>query len=434
MVLRPGIRHILALLSLVQAPVLAQVTEAGPVSESEARFSSFPELEELIQELRRRNPELQGMRANYQAARAREPQAAALADPKLSAGWAAAGAPWPGAGLGEEPTANLGFQISQELPYPGKRSLRKEQAGREARFEGYRLRAREIALITQLKSAYHELRGIQEQLLALDRQADVIRQLSLATEARYGSGAGSQQDLWAVRLEATQLEAARIPLNGRRQAVLAEIAALVDRDRETLLLNPPVQAELPALPDQTWILAAARRNSPALGERRTQVEVRRLGVELARRDYYPDFEVMAGYYNMGGMKDMWEAQVRINIPLWFADRQRPALEESASRLVESERQVRAADLELSAQLAARRSDAEAALQTLDLYRRRLLPDAGFALEAALAEYESGKGDLTGLLSALKSLVEFELELPEWRTKYFQSLVALEALAGIDLGA
>lgn len=39
----------------------------------------------------------------------------------VSAGYNASGNPLPGAGLGNEPTANIGVMVSQELPYPGKR-------------------------------------------------------------------------------------------------------------------------------------------------------------------------------------------------------------------------------------------------------------------------------------------------------------------------
>jgi outer membrane protein TolC len=242
--------------------------------------------------------------------------------------------------------------VSQEIPFPGKRALRREQADSEARSEAFRLRNLELSLIARLKTAYHEWRGIDDQFRALDRQAEVIRQLESAGEARYATGGGRQQDLWMVRLESIQLDARRIPLRHRQSALLAEIGALVDLPPDSLNLTPTPDLALPPPPEPVSLAAAARRSSPVTAEQRVEVDVRRTGVEIARRDYYPDFEIMAGYYNMGRMKDMWEAQVRINIPLWFADRQRPALEESVARLTAAERRVRAVETDLAAKIAA----------------------------------------------------------------------------------
>ena len=57
---------------------------------------------------------------------------AALPDPTVSLGYASNGPPWPGAGLGINPTSNVGVMVSQEMPFPGKRTLRGEIAGKEA--------------------------------------------------------------------------------------------------------------------------------------------------------------------------------------------------------------------------------------------------------------------------------------------------------------
>ena len=57
--------------------------------------------------------------------------------------------------------------------------------------------------------------------------------------------------------------------------------------------------------------------SPMLRAQRATIDSRRLGLDLSRRDYYPDFEVMGGYFNQGSMKDMWEFRVQMNIPYFF---------------------------------------------------------------------------------------------------------------------
>ena len=78
-----------------------------------------------------------------------------------------------------------------------------------------------------------------------------------------------------------------------------------------------------------------------LRAQRATIDNRQLGLELSRRDYYPDFEVMGGYFNQGSMKDMWEFRVQMNIPIFFARKQRLGVEEAGARLSEAQRTYRA---------------------------------------------------------------------------------------------
>jgi outer membrane protein, heavy metal efflux system len=124
-----------------------------PSRPAEAQASGPPEqqvvvtLNSLVDELLAKNPELQAVRKRYEAALTRPYQDSALPDPRVTAGWNSNGNPLPGFGLGVEPTSNIGMQIAQELPYPGKRSLKGGMARKEADSEGQMFRARELGLV-----------------------------------------------------------------------------------------------------------------------------------------------------------------------------------------------------------------------------------------------------------------------------------------------
>ena len=89
-------------------------------------------LPDVVAEALARNPEITAAARRYDAVRQRPAQERSLPDPMVSAGYNASGNPLPGAGLGTDPTANIGLMVSQELPYPGKRDLRASIATREA--------------------------------------------------------------------------------------------------------------------------------------------------------------------------------------------------------------------------------------------------------------------------------------------------------------
>ena len=50
------------------------------------------------------------------------------------------------------------------------------------------------------------------------------------------------------------------------------------------------------------MFAATRQNSPLLRRDQKMIERGELGLNLARKEYYPDFTLNAGYFNMGSMK------------------------------------------------------------------------------------------------------------------------------------
>jgi hypothetical protein len=103
------------------------------------------------------------------------------------------------------------------------------------------------------------------------------------------------------------------------------------------------------------------------------VDSKHLGVQMARKEYYPDFDVMAGYYNMGRMKDMWEMKVQVNVPVYFWRKQRYGLEESTLRLVEAQRTYRSNEQMLAFRIRDRFQMAEASRKLMELYSKRVVP-------------------------------------------------------------
>ena len=113
----------------------------------------------------------------------------------------------------------------------------------------------------------------------------------------------------------------------------AEINSLLNRDVSAGLGRPESPGEIPSLPPLESMQKSAMEISPMLRAQRATIDNRQLGLELSRRDYYPDFEVMGGYFNQGSMKDMWEFRVQMNIPFIFA-RQTKAGSRGSRRAIE----------------------------------------------------------------------------------------------------
>jgi outer membrane protein TolC len=385
-----------------------------------------------VDELLAKNPELQAVRKRYEAALTRPYQDSALPDPRVTAGWSSNGNPLPGAGLGVEPTSNIGMQIAQELPYPGKRSLKGGMARKEADSEGQRFRARELGLVAQLKGAFYELRFIYETLDILRRSQSVLQRLAKVAEARYSVGKAMQQDLIKSQVEISILENRLVLLEQRKASMTAEIVALLSRPPGSKLGHPEPAQKVPELPALELLEARAGQASPMLLSQRALIDSKQLGVQMARKEYYPDFDVMAGYYNMGRMKDMWEMKVQVNVPVYFWRKQRYGLEESTLRLVEAQRTYHSNEQILAYRIRDRFQIADASRKLMELYSKRIVPQSRFALESSLASYETGAVDFLTVLSNFNTILEYETSYYEQKAEYLKALSSLEELVAQPL--
>ena len=111
-------------------------------------------LDDLIREALARNPEILAAQKKYEAARQRPSQESSLPDPVLSLGYASNGGPLPGQGLGTQPTSNIGFMVSQEVPASGKRKLRGDIAAKEADAEFQEYLAVQLSVRSRVTQAF----------------------------------------------------------------------------------------------------------------------------------------------------------------------------------------------------------------------------------------------------------------------------------------
>jgi cobalt-zinc-cadmium efflux system outer membrane protein len=425
--IRPWI--ILALLSLSQSSGAAVPSAPGDPRAGQEQSEPELRLEDLVRELLRSNPELQAARKRYEAALARPAQESALPDPRVTAGWVSSGWPYPGAGLGAAPMSSIGIQVAQEFPFPGKRALRGGMAAKEAESLAFATRAAELRLVARLKENFHDLRLAYDAADLVRRNQALMGQLAEAAQARYAAGKAAQQDIIKAGTEIFILENRLIALEREKLRLKAEINALLNRPPAAELGRPESVSEVPPLEAEESLEARALESSPLLRAQQAAIDSRRLNLQAAGRAYYPDIDLMAGYYNQGAMNPMWEFKVQVNVPLYFWKKQRYGLEEAGSLLAEASRSYRSAQQQLLLRLRERRLAAEAARRLMELYSRRIVPQAELALESSLAAYRTGAVDFLTVLANFTAILDYQLGYREQLAEYLKALSALEELAG-----
>ncbi len=377
---------------------LALALAAGR-SAAQAAAPDDPVLAALVQEALDKNPDVVASRAAVLAARQRPAQARALPDPMLQATYTNDG--WTPS-LGAMPMTTLALMWSQELPWPGKRSLRGHLAEREADAAEPQLQRTLLSLEAQLRRGYADLLLSRQLQGLVAEQEDVWREIEGVARARYSVGQGAQQDVLRAQIELTRIEQLRTEQGLLAEIRLAELNRLAARSGEAPL-DTPARLELdPFGEGKDTALARAVERSPELRAAAAVIERERLAVALARKDFKPDFTVQGGYMNRGALDPMWQAGASITLPI-YRKRREAALAEALARLRAAEQQLESIRLQLRFRTEERLAQLRSAESLVTLYEKGIVPQDQMSVEAAIANYQAGKVPFLAVLESLATL-------------------------------
>ncbi len=389
-------------------------------------------LPDLIAEALANNPEVLAAQKSYEAARQRPPREASLPDPTFSLGYASNGGPLPGQQLGSNPTSNIGFMLSQQIPYPGKRKLRGDIAEKDAEAEFWQYQAVGLNVRSRLVQVFHRLHHTYAAIEILTGGKELLLEMLRVSEARYTAGRTPQQDIFKAQTQLSMMETRIIRMEQDRSAAQAEINSLLNRKPGTPL-GLPVKADptpLPMTVDE--LLARAAATSPELERRQKTIARNELSVNLARKDFHSDYTISAGYFNQGSMSPMYQVRVDIPLQLHAGQRQRPALNEQVALLASARRGFEATEQSLQFRVRDAWLTAETAWRLMQLYSDTILLQSQLTVDSSLLAYQTGGSDFVAVLTNLATKVDVEEQLHEQELSYALALARLEEMTGVDL--
>ncbi len=379
-----------------QPPADAQIV-AGHTA-AEPAFGATLAREALVAAVLARNPEIAAAESAWRAALARVPQAAGLDDPTASYAIAPLSLGSSDASFGQE------LRLSQRLPFPGKRQLRQAVAAAESTASEQQLAEARLRLATMATLLYDELWLLDRRRAVAEEHLRLLATFKEVATARYAAGLAPQQAPLQAELEAARVEQELVAIGAERTRMVAHLNTMLHRPAEGALPAPPQQLEAPELdPDPDADHAGAAVVHPHLQAREAEVEARRSGLALARRAYLPDLELMTSYNSMWDMGEhRWMVGVGVDLPIW-RQRRKAAVEEAEARLAAGEAELAAFEDHSREVVAAARASVAETAALLRLHRDRVLPAARDQLAAARASFESGAGDMLGVIEAERAL-------------------------------
>lgn len=378
----------------------------------------------LIEEALAANFGLAASRAATAASLSDADVADALDDPRLSLGVApnTIGSRLDGRGL---------IQVSQTLPWPGKRKMRAAVAASQAdaSAEAEAMIVRELT--ARAKSLWADWWYLHEALARNAVERRLVAELLPVAEAQYAAGLGLQQDLLRVETRALLLEHQDVGLQQRRAELRSRINALRGRPGRDDVMPPATLPPAPVVAPADKLAEALRATHPALQRALAELEGSRARLELAERDYWPDFRVYTGYVGtLDPAEKRWQIGAEINLP-FGGDKRRNAVTSASLRLARAEAQRNDLEVQLLAELETLLARLTEADRVAALYRDRILPVSQQVLEAARADFESGRGEFSNVIDAETQLLEAGLTLDRARADRLAIAAGIEALTGTN---
>ncbi|MBI4905724.1 MAG: TolC family protein [Acidobacteria bacterium] len=408
--------------------VLGSAQEYTPNGDSHLRL--------YVEEALARNPAARQSFARYRASLQRLPQVSSLPDPMLGF---AQYLRTPETRVGPQTTM---LTLSQQFPLFGKLSDKEKIAAKEAAMVREHYEAQRSEIVRQVKLAYYSLSYVDRAIAVTEEDLELLRHFEVLAQARYQQGVGLQQAVVKLQTEITRDLNRLEELRSRRVDAEAILNTLMDRPARSPLATVTLSSRPPAPIDYDALYEIARQHRPEVQSALLQIERDEKRVQLARRSYWPDITVGAGFTNVLGRSDaagilsppeqngknIYNVTAGINIPIRRRKYDAAVLEATEDQIASREGYRNVLNsVETSIRAVGFR------IRTLEdqiaLFEKTLLPQADQALRSTEAAYSTGTVGVLDLLDSERVLLEIRLGLQQLSSDYMKSLAEMERAIG-----
>ena len=419
-------------LLLVSSGMAQQGQQSGIAGGDAQSHSSTPpvSLKDLLREAEQNSPEIAAAEYGYAAATHVARQASALPDTQLTVQQLSVGSPRPFSGYTNSDFAYVGLGASQEIPYPGKRSLRGQVASREADVRHVQIESVRRVITDKLKAAYFRLAYLQQTLSALERNDQLLKDIEQIVESRYRVGQGNQQEVLKAQLQTTKI-LQEITMHHREVGQLeAQLKQLLNRPQE----SPDIQTEPLAARTLTYsasdLLSLTKQQNPDVKAQEAMLAKTDSQVELAKKEFRPDFAVQYMYQNTDRkFRDYYMAGFSITLP--NRSRRKAELAEAEANREQANKQLEAEVQQRLAEVQDQYVVAQTSAEQLKIYKGGLLPQSNATFQSALAAYQANRQDFETLLSSFRDVLNLEVEYQRELAEHEVALARLEMLTGVS---
>jgi outer membrane protein, heavy metal efflux system len=385
----------------------------------------------------RDNPNLAEMQARYEALAEVPSQVGALPDPMVNLN--AMNFPTDSYDRDQEAMTQVQIGFSQAFPFPGKLGLKEEAAEYDAQAAGHSVDEARLQLIKNVKGKWWQLYYLDRALETVDINQVLLRQFITVAKTKYETGMGLQQDVLLSQLELSKLIDQEIQLQAIRRNQAIQLNILMDRPANNeLILLGQVSKVMPELVDEDELYQKAELTRPLLNQMETRVDAAQSRLDLAKRDYYPDFTLGMTYGDRtgdnpmprgGARSDFVSVMVGIKIPLYAGRKQSKAVSQKSFELQKNRYALLDEKGVVMGAISSAVTDYHRAKQQFSLFGSGIVPQAQQTVESMLAGYQVSEVDFLNLVRSQMTLFNYQLQYWKALSDAKQALARLEAAVG-----
>ncbi|MCD2453376.1 TolC family protein [Methylicorpusculum oleiharenae] len=380
------------------------------------------------------NPGLAQINARAQAMAAIPSQVGTLPDPAIS--FSSLNLPTDTFDTRQEPMTQMQFGVSQSIPFPGKLALNEQAAGFAAEAAAHDVIEARWRLLRDVKKIWWSLFYLDRALEIIKANQDLLRQFVAIAQTKYQVGEGLQQDVLLAQLELSRLLDNELVLVGTRERAKAQLNALLDRPADQQIALPKAVSEtLPNLMAESALFEQAENARALLASRRESVNVAQTRLELAKKDYFPDFNVGASYgirdntLANADRADFLSMKLSMTVPIFLDSRQAKAVDQRTSELMQQRYELQDEWNRVRADISTAYSDFHQTKNQVVLFKSGIIPQARQTVASMLAGYQVGKVDFLNLVRSQITLYNYETQYWKALSEANQALAQLSAMVG-----
>ena len=383
------------------------------------------------------NPSLAEMQARYEAMAEIPSQLGTLPDPVLSLN--AMNLPTDTFNLGQEAMTQMQIGISQVMPFPGKLALRQLASEYEALAAGNSVDEMRLSLVSNTKSSWWQLHFLDRALDVVDSNQDLLRQFIQVAQTKYKVGDGLQQDVLLAQLELSKLIDQKINLKAVRRNQGIQLNLLMDISPDNAVVLPKkVLAAMPDIIDENILYERAEIARPLLQQKENDISAAQSRLELARKEYYPDFKLGVAYGNRSGdnplprggtRADFLSVMFSFNLPLYTKRKRDRAVSQRNLELRKSRASLRDKWGVVRSEISSATTDYLRARELYELFESGIIPQARQTVSSMLAGYQFSEVDFLNLVGSQVTLLNYEVQYWRALTEANQALARLVAAVG-----
>jgi len=226
-------------------------------------------------------------------------------------------------------------------------------------------------------------------------------------------------------------------LERMRQVAIARINTLLRRWPDAPLPPPPSELQAPAAPEDknlAWQMALQQR--PDLAALAWRVQAAEAALDLAYKNYYPDFDTFARYdtwWQPASTQGPLRAQIGVamNMPV-YRQKLQAAVCEAQFRLNQRRAEFDARALQIQYEVLSAAEQVEESRKAVELYSQRLIPAAEQNVAAARTSYDVGKLNFLQLAQTQRQLIGVRERQIEALVAYHRRTAELARAVGISV--